>query len=306
MREDVVDIRQLLGSFTQIIRRPDFPDSDVITRFLDLDLSGSRITTTKSGNMMISRARLNGHPSVVDLICAIAPRREIWLLFQSSIPYRDIKDEVFGTHQRTKLSKYSAGFGVLFEIDGWTCGFTASSPEGDLDSLFCEEASDYRMGNAAPVQSFQSCAPIDGMSAIDLHRLLDGLTQVIRSSDFPNAETIARVLALDIAKSRILNTQLNNMFINGASLNRSGWEIDIACGIKPWREIWLTFSKPFIPFRDVKDEIFGTNQRLQPSELRASVGLLFDRDGLSFGLRAASPEGNIECLFCEGPRPTLI
>lgn len=135
----MIDIRQLLSELTQVIRSADFPDATSFARALDLDISAARITNAKSG-MCINGARLNGTAVNVGIACGVTPWREIWLLFDnSSVPYRDVNDEIFGADQRIVPSKRSAGFGVLFEIDGWTCGYTASSADGDVDSLFCEE-----------------------------------------------------------------------------------------------------------------------------------------------------------------------
>ena len=78
----------------------------------------------------------------VGVVCGVTPRREIWLLAnKSSIQYPDLKDEIFGADQRVVPSKLNAGLGVLFEIDALTCGYTASCPDGDVDSFFCEEPS---------------------------------------------------------------------------------------------------------------------------------------------------------------------
>ena len=74
----------------------------------------------------------------IDFVWGKAPHREIWLLIaHSSLPYGDVKDQIFGANQRIVPSKHSAGFAVLFEIDGWDCGCTADSPEADISSAFC-------------------------------------------------------------------------------------------------------------------------------------------------------------------------
>ncbi|MGP0057849.1 MAG: hypothetical protein ACLPID_00970 [Beijerinckiaceae bacterium] len=136
----MIDIRHLLAGLMRALRSADFPDANTLAAVLDLNISQARITKTKQGNMGINGARLNGSAVEVGITCGITPRREIWLLFDnSSTPYRDVKDEIFGANQRVQPSKRSAGFGVLFEIDGLICGFTVSSSDGDVDSLFCEE-----------------------------------------------------------------------------------------------------------------------------------------------------------------------
>lgn len=135
----MIDIRCLLAAMTHILRSPDFPDAVALAVALDLDLSGSRTTKTKSA-MGIHDARLKGGGIALGVVCGILPRREIMLLFEhSGIAYQAIKDEIFGADQRLIPSKLSQGFGVRFEIDGLTCGYTASSSEGEIESLSCEE-----------------------------------------------------------------------------------------------------------------------------------------------------------------------
>jgi hypothetical protein len=137
---------------------------------------------------------------------------------------------------------------------------------------------------------------------IDIHQLLAGLAKVIRSADFPDATTLATVLDLDISQSSIMKTKLSGMCIDRARLNRSAVEVGIACGIAPWREIWLIFLNPQIPYRDVKDEVFGANQHIQPSKLSTGFGVLCEIDGLSCGFTASSPDGVLQTLFCEEPK----
>lgn len=136
----MIDIGQLLAELMEGIRSPDFPDTMCLANLLDLDVSQAKISTAKAG-MSINRARLSRSGTEISIVCGILPRREIWLIFDNPLlPYREIKGQIFGNNQRIEPSKLSAGFGVLFEIDGWTCGYTASSPDGYVDSLFCEEA----------------------------------------------------------------------------------------------------------------------------------------------------------------------
>jgi hypothetical protein len=77
------------------------------------------------------------------------------VIAHSSLSYRQIKDETFGANQRIAPSRHSAGFGVVCEIDGWECGYTANSPDADVGFVFCREpkASDVpsspRAGDAA-------------------------------------------------------------------------------------------------------------------------------------------------------------
>ena len=133
----MIDIRRLLSGLTQAIGMTDDPDAAILASALDLDLSQARVIKMKPA-MAVRDARLNESGIAIDIIWGIRPRREIWVLMgKSAIPYGAIKDEIFGTHQRLQPSKLSAGFAVLFDINGWTCGYTASSPDGTLDALFC-------------------------------------------------------------------------------------------------------------------------------------------------------------------------
>ncbi len=136
----MINIHQLLVGLTQVIGKVDFPDAASLATALDLDISQASVTETKLRTMCINTARLNSSATEVGIACGVTPRREIWLIFVNpSIHYRDLKDEVFGANQRIQPSKLRKGLGVLFELDGWTCGLTASSPDGVLQSLFCEE-----------------------------------------------------------------------------------------------------------------------------------------------------------------------
>lgn len=136
----MVDIHQLIMGLTKAIRSAAFPDATDLAQALHLDMEKAEISKIRSDTIIIRGARLGDSSMVADVVCAIAPWREIWLIFKNSlISYLDVKDETFGVDQEIKRSKLSAGFGVVFKIDGLTCGYTVSSPEGNVDSVFCEE-----------------------------------------------------------------------------------------------------------------------------------------------------------------------
>jgi hypothetical protein len=220
----MMDIRQLATKLTRAIHGDDFPDAGNIARTLDLDISKARITRTETRFIGIQNAHLNDGKIDVDLVCGAKPQAEIWLLFKDScIAYRNLRAEIFGANQRILPSKYSAGFGVLFEIDGLTCGFTVSSPSGMIDSV---------------------------------------------------------------------------------SLNHDGIEIGIACGITPWREIWLVFLNPSLAYPSLKTRAFGANQRVQPSKLSAGLAVLCEINGSNCGLTVSSFEGFLQTLFCEERKST--
>ncbi|HLH11863.1 MAG TPA: hypothetical protein VKV77_08295 [Methylovirgula sp.] len=135
----MIDIRKLLDKVIQAFRSPDFLNVWALAASLDLDLSRARIKGMKSGDIVIDGAYLRA-----DAIIAVhrtTIRRGLWLIFKgSTISYQDVKDEIFGDNQRIQPSRAGTGFGVLFEIDGLTCGYTAPSQDGDVDAIFCEEA----------------------------------------------------------------------------------------------------------------------------------------------------------------------
>jgi len=140
MRPLVIDIRRLFAGLIEAVGRADFPDTEILAARINLDIGNASVAKTQSNLLLIHHAHLDGGATEVSVACGIKPRREIWQICEEpSIPYRDLKDETFGANQRTEPSKRSAGVGVLFEIDGWTCGYTAWSPDGDVDAFFCEE-----------------------------------------------------------------------------------------------------------------------------------------------------------------------
>jgi hypothetical protein len=133
----MIDIRRLLSGLTLAIREEN-PDAARLAKALDLDISQSRIVNARSV-LGIHGAILDGDIEI-DAAWGRPPHREICLVIaHSSLPYRKIKDETFGANQRIVPSRYSAGFGVVFEIDGWECGYTADSPDADVGFVFCRE-----------------------------------------------------------------------------------------------------------------------------------------------------------------------
>jgi hypothetical protein len=133
----MIDLRRLLSRLTFAIRE-ELPDAAYLAEALDLDISRSRITNTKSV-LAIHDAILDGNIEI-DAAWGRPPHREICLVIaHSSLPYSSVKDEIFGTNQRIVPSRHSTGFGVVFEIDGWECGYTADSADADVGFVFCRE-----------------------------------------------------------------------------------------------------------------------------------------------------------------------
>lgn len=148
-----LDIRRVLSAMTQVIGN-EIPDATLLAAALAFDLSQAQITTTKSV-MAVRQARLKPDDFVGDIFWGIIPRHEICVLIRnSSLLYRDVEGETFGANQQLVPSKYSSGFGVVFERDGWTCGFTADSPEATIEFIFCHAPIQARVpprrGSAAP------------------------------------------------------------------------------------------------------------------------------------------------------------
>jgi hypothetical protein len=157
----MLDIRRFLDGLTQVIGRIDFPDANILAAAIELDLSQARIARMKTRDMIISDARLRRNSIGISVTCTLSPRRAIWLLLdKSALHYRDVKDEVFGANQRIQPSKRSAGFGVLFDLNGWTCGYTADSPDDTVKALFCEESNAQNTG-ASTEQSANDRAEVD-------------------------------------------------------------------------------------------------------------------------------------------------
>jgi hypothetical protein len=134
---------------------------------------------------------------------------------------------------------------------------------------------------------------------IDILKLLSAFTQLIAGDDFPDAKTLSHALNLDLQKATVTKTKLQNLGIVGASL--AGNNVNIACGVVPKREIWLIFDKPPISYLSVKQEAFGANQRIQPSQLGKGLAVIFDIHGLTCGYTTDQSETGVDALFCEEP-----
>jgi hypothetical protein len=134
----MIDMRQLLSGLVSTVGSEEFPDINGLATRLSLDVSRAKIGPTKRVECINNALFKHGGPTA-DITWGILPRRSIWVLFQgSSIPYESIKDEVFGTDQKIQPSKYGAGFSILFEVDGWRCGYTVDSEASDIRAVFCE------------------------------------------------------------------------------------------------------------------------------------------------------------------------
>ncbi len=133
----MIDLRRLLSRLTFAIRE-EVPDAAYLAKALDLDISRSRITDARTV-VTIRNAILDGNIEI-DAAWGRAPYCEICMVIaRASFPYSSGKDESFGVNQRIVPSRHSAGFGVVFEMDGWECGYTADSPDADVGFVFCRE-----------------------------------------------------------------------------------------------------------------------------------------------------------------------
>lgn len=135
--DTMLDIRRLLSGLTLAIRE-EVPDAAYLAKALDLDISRSRITDARSV-LGIQDAIMDGDIEI-DAAWGRPPHRAICLVIaHSSLPYSRVKDEIFGANQRIVPSRHSTGFGVVFEIEGCECGYTADSPDADVGFVFCRE-----------------------------------------------------------------------------------------------------------------------------------------------------------------------
>jgi hypothetical protein len=135
----MIDIHQVLAGLAQAIGGANFLDVTALATTLDLDISQAKITKTETSTVAIYGARLNREVDI-GLICGVAPRRSIWLVFSSpSLSYGDLGGEVFGNNQRIEVSKFNDGLAVLFETGDWICSLTASLPGKTVLCLSCEE-----------------------------------------------------------------------------------------------------------------------------------------------------------------------
>ncbi len=134
----MIEIQRLLEQLIQAIRSANFPDVGEISNLLGLDVSQVKITRAKSG-LSINGAYWKQEGTSAGLVCGTNPRREIWFLpNKTTLSYRTVEGQNFGTNQRVVPSEFDGGLGVVFEIDGLTCGYTAQSPQGYVDGFFCE------------------------------------------------------------------------------------------------------------------------------------------------------------------------
>jgi hypothetical protein len=146
----MIDFRTLFTELVQIVETNDFPNADTISHALDIDVSAATIAKTKGGLLTIYDGRMGDKKTAVDVLAALKPMLSLDLLFSNSdIPYRDADGMVFGANQRLEQSKRSEGFAIIFQENGLTCGLTASSKYGVVQSLFCHAPQPARTAGVA-------------------------------------------------------------------------------------------------------------------------------------------------------------
>jgi hypothetical protein len=138
---------------------------------------------------------------------------------------------------------------------------------------------------------------------IDISRLIVGLTQAFRSADFPNAETIAGFLDLNLSSARITRTERGPFGIHHALL-APDVEVGVIGALSPRRQLVLIFVDSQIPYREFAGAVFGANQRIQYSKFSQGFAVLFDVDELCGILTASGPDGVVETLSVEAPKTT--
>lgn len=136
--EAMIDIGHLLSGLVSTAGGAEFPEITGLVSRLDLDASKARIGATKRVEC-INGVSLKNTGQMLNVVWGVAPRRSIWLLFDGpSVPYSSLTGEVFGKNQQIQPSKFGAGFAIVFEIDGWRCGYTVDSEASNISAVFCE------------------------------------------------------------------------------------------------------------------------------------------------------------------------
>lgn len=136
----MIDLPRQIAGLAEAIRSEKYPDVAAIANLPHLDVSAAKTAETKRGVLAVYGARLDDGTQA-DVIGVASPRKLLHIsLPNSSIPYQAASNQIFGLNQRIERSRFSEGLAVVFEIDGLICGFTASGPNGVIESLFCEEA----------------------------------------------------------------------------------------------------------------------------------------------------------------------
>jgi hypothetical protein len=136
---------------------------------------------------------------------------------------------------------------------------------------------------------------------VDLRKTIAGMARVTPAVDFPDAGAIAEALHLDINRATLTTMKGGNLIIRNAMLD--GVEIEIVAAISPRREFYLSFRNAHLRYRDIEDEVFGDDQRIQQSKFSEGFAVVFQADGLECAITADSPDAFVDAIFCRPPKP---
>jgi hypothetical protein len=136
----MVDIDKILAGMVTAIQSRNFPNGSEIASTLGLDLSKATTTTTNGGVVAIIGARLQSLLTAeVGVAGGSMPHKTLdFVFFNSTIPVGSYFEAATrDSDQRIEPSKHGRGLAIAFGIDGFDCGFTASAPDGVVETLFC-------------------------------------------------------------------------------------------------------------------------------------------------------------------------
>jgi hypothetical protein len=138
-RANMIDLNQILAGMAAAIQSSDFPNASEMAASLGLDLSTATVTVTRSGAIAIIGARFPALPTAeVEVAGAARPRKTLDLaFFNSAIPVGPYVEAAARGEQRIERSKHGEGLAILFTVDGFDCGMTASGRDGVVETLFC-------------------------------------------------------------------------------------------------------------------------------------------------------------------------
>jgi len=138
---------------------------------------------------------------------------------------------------------------------------------------------------------------------VNIPHILAGLAQALQSSDFPNVDTIATVLDLDVSGAGITKTDHGPLGIRNAQL-AGDVEVGVIGALSPRRQLVLIFVDSRIPYSEFAGAVFGADQRIQHSKFSQGFAVLFDVGEFCGILTASGPDGVVETLSVEAPKTT--
>jgi hypothetical protein len=139
---------------------------------------------------------------------------------------------------------------------------------------------------------------------IDLRKAIAGIVRVMLAADFPEAGSIAKALHLDMAHAVLSTMKGGNLIIRDATLD--GVEVYIIAAITPRRDFYLFLRDAKIRYRDIEDEVFGDDQRINKSRYSEGFAVVFHIDGLECALTPDSQDAVVDAILCRPPKPDQV